>query len=68
MKNLENQNSMVCQAESFDREPDMNSLKRRQSCIRRDLIVEGEFCKFEIARKASHLRIKIIIFEEQILS
>lgn len=48
MKDLENQNCVPCQVESFDGEPDMNSLKRRQSCIRREIIVEGEFCKFYI--------------------
>jgi hypothetical protein len=26
--------------------PIMTDMKRRQSCIRREIIVEGEFCKF----------------------
>lgn len=55
MKNLEAKESVMSQddefVEKFDSsKPNMNNLKRRQSSVRREIIVEGEFCKLQMLK------------------
>lgn len=48
MKSLDIQESTMTQAEELVCQRNMKCLPRRQSSIRREIIVEGEFCEYRI--------------------